>query len=387
MLQTRLFAALAAVLLILPRTAAPATPPSDAYLTGYVSAIVEREFRLKEPRIAVDHGAVTVFAEGLSAVERSKLGGVLAEVDGVVEVRIFEPDATGDEVLAPAAPAPEHAASAPEPLVEGGPAEQGAQEEEETQGLIVLPRGRLFDPLIADPRWPRFSASYQRYLNDDEVRNAGVVSFGETFGLLRGEGPGKGNWQFSFQAAVFGLFDLDAESNDLINADYWVGLPVSYRNRGFSALARVFHQSSHLGDEFILRSRLDRVNLSYEGVDLKLSQNLGAGFRIYGGGGYLIHREPSDLKPWSTQAGAQYIAPYTLIGGLIRPIAGADFQNRQESGWRTDVSLKAGVQFESPEEVSQTVQLMFEYFNGRNPNGQFYERNLEYLGVGAHIYF
>ncbi|MDH3474487.1 MAG: DUF1207 domain-containing protein [Rhodospirillales bacterium] len=380
MRRTRLLAAFAVVLLFLPRTAAAATPPSDAYLTGYVSAIVEREFRLKEPRIAVDHGAVTVFAEGLSAVERSKLGGVLAEVDGVVEVRIFEPDATGDEVLAPAAPAPES-------LAEGEAAEQEAQEEKDTQGLIVLPRGRLFDPLIADPRWPHFSASYQRYLNDDEVRNAGAVSFGETFGLLRGEGPGKGNWQFNFQAAVFGLFDLDAESNDLINADYWVGLPVSYRDGDFSALARVFHQSSHLGDEFILRSRTDRVNLSYEGVDLRLSQNLGAGFRIYGGGGYLIHREPSDLKPWSTQAGAQYISPYTLIGGLIRPIAGADFQNRQESGWRTDVSLKAGVQFESPEEVSQTVQLMFEYFNGRNPNGQFYERTLEYLGVGAHVYF
>jgi hypothetical protein len=380
MLRTRLLAAFAAVLLFLPRTAAAATPPSDAYLTGYVSAIVEREFRLKEPGIAVDHGAGTVFAEGLSAVERSKLGGVLAQVDGVVEVRIFEPDATGDEVLAPAAPAPE-------PLAEGEPAEQEAQEKQETQGLIVLPRGRLFDALIADPRWPHFSASYQRYLNDDEVRNAGAVSFGETFGLLRGEGPGKGNWQFNFQAAVFGLFDLDAESNDLINADYWVGLPVSYRKGDFSALARVFHQSSHLGDEFILRSRLDRVNLSYEGVDLRLSQNLGPGFRIYGGGGYLIHREPSDLKPWSTQAGVQYIAPYTLIDGLIRPVAGADFQNRQESGWRSDVSLKAGVRFESPEELSQTVQLMFEYFNGRNPNGQFYERTLEYLGVGAHVYF
>jgi hypothetical protein len=42
------------------------------------------------------------------------------------------------------------------------------------------------------------------------------------------------------------------------------------------------HQSSHLGDEFVLRTRLERVNLSYEGVDLKLSYDLSYGFRICG---------------------------------------------------------------------------------------------------------
>jgi hypothetical protein len=30
---------------------------------------------------------------------------------------------------------------------------------------------------------------------------------------------------------------------------------------------------------------------------------------------------------------------------------------------------------------------MLEYFNGRNPNGQFYDRTLEYIGLGTHVYF
>ncbi|WP_375136022.1 DUF1207 domain-containing protein [Nitrosomonas oligotropha] len=41
----------------------------------------------------------------------------------------------------------------------------------------------------------------------------------------------------------------------------------------FSVCARIYHQSSHLGDEFLLRKAgfaFNRVNLSYEGIDLRL---------------------------------------------------------------------------------------------------------------------
>jgi hypothetical protein len=33
------------------------------------------------------------------------------------------------------------------------------------------------------------------------------------------------------------------------------------------------------------------------------------------------------------------------------------------------------------------VQLMLEYFRGLSPHGQFYDRRIEYLGIGAHFYF
>ena len=31
------------------------------------------------------------------------------------------------------------------------------------EGGQVLPRSNLFEPLMADPRWPRFSAAYRYY--------------------------------------------------------------------------------------------------------------------------------------------------------------------------------------------------------------------------------
>lgn len=365
--------------------AATAPAPDDAYITGYVAAVLEREFRIYEPAFDVNGGVVTVYAGALSDVQQDKIASILAGIRGVRVVRVTDG--------MPPNTAPERPADAVVDSVPDGPPPVEAEklvvvtDDVRKSGVEVLPRGALFQPLIADPRWAHFSAAYQYFIDDEEIGSGGSVSFGETFGLLRGPAPYEGRWQIDFQAAVFGLFDLEAESLDLVNADYWVGIPLSYRRGDFSAMLRVFHQSSHLGDEFLLRKRIDRVNLSYEATDLKLSYDIGYGLRVYGGGGVLLHREPADLDRLSTQIGAEYLAPFTIGDGLLRPVAAVDLQNRQESDWRSDVSLRAGVQFESPDEVSQRVQLMLEYFNGRNPNGQFYDRTLEYVGFGTHVYF
>jgi hypothetical protein len=365
--------------------AATAPAPDDAYITGYVAAVLEREFRISEPSFDVNGGVVTVYAGALNDVQQDKIASILAGIRGVRVVRVTD---GGPPSAVPEGPADTVVESVPD-----GPPPAEAEklvvvtDDAGKSGIEVLPRGGLFAPLIADPRWAHFSAAYQYFIDDKEISGAGSVSFGETFGLLRGPAPFEGRWQIDFQAAVFGLFDLEAESLDLVNADYWVGIPLSYRRGDFSAMFRVFHQSSHLGDEYLLRSRIDRVNLSYEATDLKLSYDIGYGLRVYGGGGVLLHREPADLDRLSTQVGMEYLAPFTIGDGLLRPVAAVDLQNREESNWQSDVSLRAGVQFESPDEVSQRVQLMLEYFNGRNPNGQFYDRTLEYVGLGTHVYF
>ena len=213
------------------------------------------------------------------------------------------------------------------------------------------------------------------------------MSFGESFGLFQGKGPYGGSWELGFQAAVFAIFDLDADSKDLVNADYFVAIPLSYRREAFSAMARLLHQSSHLGDEYLLRNRGDRVNLSYEAVDLKLSYDLPSGFRVYGGGQTLLTREPDELDAWSGQLGAEWLSPEAWWGGALRPVAGIDLQSREEADWNVDLSLRAGVQLENPTLRSRSIQVLVEYYNGSSPNGQFYSRDIRYLGFGAHVQF
>jgi hypothetical protein len=190
------------------------------------------------------------------------------------------------------------------------------------------------------------------------------------------------------QGGVFSIFDLDSQSFDLINTDFFVAGFVGYRFRDFSALGRIFHQSSHLGDELLLRkTRPNRINLSYEGLDAKLSYDLPLGLRAYAGGGYLIDVDPANLGRGLAQAGAEFKSPWVLWQGRLRPIAGIDLQSREENNWHTDFSLRAGLQFENVSVLSRNMQILVEYFNGRSFEGQFFRESDEYLGIGAHFNF
>ena len=71
--------------------------------------------------------------------------------------------------------------------------------------------------------------------------------------------------------------------------------------------------------EFLLsNSSTQRVNLSYEGADLRLSYEFGPGLRVYGGGGGIFDQEPSDLKPWYAQGGLEFRSPWPA-GARICP--------------------------------------------------------------------
>ena len=176
---------------------------------------------------------------------------------------------------------------------------------------------------------------------------------------------------------------------DLVNADYNVGLLTSYRTGPFSGFLRIHHQSSHLGDEFILNSQtpINRINLSFEEVDLKISYELASWFRIYGGGGMLVARDPSYLKRGTSQVGAELTSPWTLWGGKVRPVAYADFQANERSNWRVASSVMAGLQFENARIGDRKLQVLAEYFGGSSPNGQFYTQNTEWFGLGIHLYY
>jgi hypothetical protein len=348
---------------------AHAAQPSDEFIRGYASAVVAMNYPAGVESIRVDDGVVYLDGVTLSEKEQTELHKMLSDVEGVIRVEfvteIKRTDTTDVHLK-----------------------EKKQASEPDDQLPVFLPTTPLFQSLLADPRWPHFSASLQQYIDDEQLRNVASTNFGESFGIYRSRGPWESTMELGIQAGVFAIFDIDSESFDLINADYFVGIPFTIKKGNFANLTRIFHQSSHLGDEFLLRGRTDeRINLSYEGVNNLFSYHLPAGFRLYAGGGYIFHREPSGLDPWSTQAGLGFRSPRLWLKRALRPVAGIDVQNRQESDWATDVSARAGIQFENPDFLSRKLQLLFEYYNGKSPNGQFYENNIEFFGLGLHFFF
>ena len=162
---------------------------------------------------------------------------------------------------------------------------------------VPFPTGNLFRPLMADPKEPRFFASLRQYETSFGNTTVGAVGFGEHIAFYKWPGRESGDGlQIGLSAAVFAQFDMDARSSDLINADYVVGFPLSYRRGDNSVRLRLYHQSSHLGDEFLINRRPERINLSYESLELLYAYTFKQ-WRPYIGGEYLVHRDPEDLKP------------------------------------------------------------------------------------------
>jgi hypothetical protein len=376
-MESRAVLGLAAVLLI-GGGLAIAGPTEDAYVAGYATAVLERQLEITGSRVTVKDGVVTVEVKSVASSDREKIVAALSKIGSVVRVEIVEVPVTPAAAAPPAAPA--------QPTIAPTPSGPAVQAEVPRRGIEFLPKGYLFAPLIADPRWPHFSITYQRFLDDGQLTNAVAVSLGETFDLLRIDEAVGGAWGLGLQAGVFSIFDLDGPSFDLINTDFIVGIPVTYRTGDLSAMLRVFHQSSHLGDEFLLSNRVERINLSFEAVDLKLSYELTKWLRIYGGGGYIFHHDPPELAPWSVQSGVEVRSRWTLLDGVLRPVVALDVQHREQNDWNTDLSLRAGIQFENLPFFDRKLQLMLEYFNGHSPNGQFYRDKIEYLGLGIHLY-
>ena len=348
-----------------------AVAADDSYIAGYAAAVLEHEFNVPRAIVQVHEGVVILTADSLGKVDRQKVIAALEKVPGVVRAEILE-GTTSSAV----------------PVV---PPQTAVQQELPKSESKFLPHGLLVAPFHADPRWPHFSMASRQVSLGQEPTNTGSANFGETFALYRNAAPLDGQWEIALQAGVFSIFNMNAASGskDLVNADYTVGLLTSYRTGPFSGFLRLHHQSSHLGDEFILNSQtpVNRVNVSFEEVDLKLSYELASWLRIYGGGGMLVGRDPSYLSRGTSQVGTELTSPWTLWDGKVRPVAYADFQANERSNWKVASSVMAGLQFENARIGDRKLQVLAEYFGGPSPNGQFYAQNTEWFGLGVHLYY
>ena len=350
--------------------------PNDSYIAGYATGVLKRDYELDFSTLVVREGVITLSTSNLKVEDRAYVKQILSEIPGVsgVELLTIEDKQKMTTTTVPEQQEiPISAAVTPTEVFPTG----------------LLPTGHLFKPLLADPRWAHFSASYRNYVGADiDGENNGAVSFGETIPFYRANiGQTAIQWETGLQAAVFSDFNLDASSSDLINSDFIASVYSSLRTGQFSAFGRIFHQSSHLGDEFLLRTRLERINLSYEGVDLRLSYELPYGIRVYSGGGGIFHKQPSTIKPWSVQYGLEFRSPWRIDFAALRPILAVDFKNHEQNNWNADISARAGIQFDNHQVFSRKLQFLIEYFYGNSPTGQFYKEKVEYLGIGAHYHF
>ncbi len=264
---------------------------------------------------------------------------------------------------------------------------------------VLLPDSDLFRPILADQREPRFYADYRRvhfrFSNSQQLAegegpniSAAMVAFGGEFGIwgLR-QRHGCDGLQVSLFGVVLSQFNLSSTSFDLLNSDYLVGPTLTYRRGPWSARFRFYHQSSHLGDEFLLNygiaNGVQRENLSVEILDLLVSLEDGW-WRIFGGGGLIVLSDSqSDLKStpgilfWGFELRG---SAWRLQGSTLRPVFGAAMSQLQATGWSLNGSLEGGLEWASPN-AAHRIRALLVGQRGALPFSQFFSEKTENFGV------
>ena len=173
----------------------------------------------------------------------------------------------------------------------------------------MLPAGLLFRPLIADPRWPAFGTTVRHYFDDQRWTSVAAVALGDMLPIVRGRIGESLQLEAGLFSGVWGLFDMDTESGDLVSMDYVVGGFGSLRQGPWSGIARVLHRSTHLGDEEVINRGTNRVNFSYESADARVAYEPFEWLRVYGGGG-ISTRRAGELRALESRPGRR--APQLL---------------------------------------------------------------------------
>ncbi|HSA85349.1 MAG TPA: DUF1207 domain-containing protein [Nitrospira sp.] len=277
--------------------------------------------------------------------------------------------------------------------------QQSAESTDEETASGMFPADDVFRPLLADPRQPHFFALWQSTQSRLERTNAniGSIGIGENFGFYTRR-KGCNGWQISLLTGIFAQFDLDASNAALINVDFNVGVPLTWRHGNWSARLRFYHQSSHVGDEFLgANPGFQSIGLQYEEVDMIASYDFRRWLRLYGGGAVLVNRQPSTIDRLTGQWGFEARTPTPLgrsyLFGLLSnpilftPVLTADFKSVEEQKWYINTNFLMGFDM-SRTGYLKRLRILFNYYHGYNPYGQFfYSQKTESFGAGAYFMF
>lgn len=241
----------------------------------------------------------------------------------------------------------------------------------------------IFSQYAADPHQVGFGIA-MRVKDRILDTNIGYVSFGAVMPVYRCDLFWKG-WDLEVGVVgnLWGTFDLEATSKDLINTDWIGGIPVAVRKGPVGIRARLYHISSHLGDEFLLRSTAPtRVNPSYEAIDLAVDYKLYDCTRVYGQMTRLINHDSSyAMQPLQFDIGAEYTAGSMALGAFsMTPFAATHLRFQEVHSMKADFSGVLGMHWKGKNtKKSAHVTTQLECYSGYSYEGQFGHEKTDYV--------
>jgi hypothetical protein len=213
-----------------------------------------------------------------------------------------------------------------------------------------------------------------RFGSDTEAE----VALGENFPLVmlqRGRHP----IALGFGSQVYARFSLSDPKSALISHDWVVGMNATAALGQWDVTLELYHESSHLGDEYGDRFGVNRLDWTREVGAVWVGYRAG-GWRVSGSASYVLIDE-LDLDPPGFAVAVDWRggALTRMLDGQIRPVAGIYSEAVGATNWRVSTSAKLGIVI--PSGSGRELGLALIAHDGLSTQRQFFRSESRYVGM------
>ncbi len=252
----------------------------------------------------------------------------------------------------------------------------------------IMPNNLIYTSYLAGPKESRFGTVWyddttpppyattgqEGWLWDSTLGGrASIVRYGSD-PVLHPQG-----FEVQIEGAAFVRLDPQ-DDRDLRSADYRFGIPVVYGVGRWQTKLAYYHNSAHLGDEFMLKHpTFPRINYVRDCIVWGNSYYLYDWMRVYGEAGWAFFTA-GGAEPWEFQGGVELIqarptgrqgAPFLAVNGF----------SRQELDWGGNVCVQTGWAWRG-RRSEKLYRIGFEYLYGADPQYEFVYKNQNRAGIG-----
>jgi len=338
---------------------------SDCYFEGYIQGLIDTSYSDQRVIATVKKRQVWLSNLPQNQMLRQSIINFVKDVKGVENVHVIEGVPPEDEEL--------REKYARRPTISG----------------VWFPQMTvLFQPLIADPRNVTYILGYR---GGDQVMGEHCINIalGDDFGVYRWvDALCHGDIQIGIESGIWSVFNIRPHPNpdggtELVNTDFYFGIPITYARGKWSFRLRGYHISSHLGDEYMVNHpHVKRVNPSVEAVDFFTSYQISQGIRLYVGPGCYVHSDPTyKWQPMYVEYGTEVrflgtkFHKQKMHGNLFIAM---HWRNLQQLDWYFDGTYRAGYEISKIQGVGRKFRAWFGYHQGYSLEGQFQKLKTNY---------
>ena len=252
-----------------------------------------------------------------------------------------------------------------------------------------FPPGHLYPVIRLDYQAPQISGGLYAFYASSRWQNRlfAIFSMGIDQGVVRWNKSGSKASELAVSVSVFPQFvfnkPLEEFQTNFFNIDYFVGLEYTWKQNPWHFRGRIYHISSHLGDEYILRTGIGRFqdnNRIYEAIDFSATWNHTI-WLLYGTVGVIYHAA-YPRNPLLLQTGFQTQKRWGN-SAWIGWTTGMDIRMEQEQDFRPGIHAGAGIVLGEGKPRSATI--MIDYYNGYIPYSLYDNLLIQWLGASLYI--